>query len=110
MSGTIARDDRTRLVEGEIVSSTPRRSTALASPGGGSAAFLSRQGAVGTSHLDQGRTNSCGCPGDDAEDEHYKGTPEGRPVFDFSYDGVMRSVEKRKDRLGLDRVDVLLRA
>src|SRR6476646_465823 len=29
-----------------------------------------------------------------AEDEHYKGTPRERPVFDFSYDGVMRSVEE----------------
>lgn len=43
-----------------------------------------------------------------AEDEHYKGTPRERPVFDFSYDGVMRSVEESLARLGLDRVDVLL--
>lgn len=42
------------------------------------------------------------------EDEHYKGTPRERPVFDFSYDGVMRSVEESLQRLGLDRVDVLL--
>ncbi|RXG86336.1 MULTISPECIES: aldo/keto reductase [Bradyrhizobium] len=43
-----------------------------------------------------------------AEDEHYKGTPRERPVFDFSHDGVMRSVEESLERLGLDRVDVLL--
>jgi len=43
-----------------------------------------------------------------AEDEHYKGTPRERPVFDFSYDGVMRSVDESLSRLGLDRVDVLL--
>lgn len=43
-----------------------------------------------------------------AEDEHYKGTSRERPVFDFSYDGVMRSVEESLARLGLDRVDVLL--
>ena len=43
-----------------------------------------------------------------AEDEHYKGTPRERPVFDFSHDGVMRSVEESLARLGLDRVDVLL--
>ncbi|MDN5003182.1 aldo/keto reductase [Bradyrhizobium sp. GCM10027634] len=43
-----------------------------------------------------------------AEDEHYKGTQAERPVFDFSYDGVMRSVEESLVRLGLDRVDVLL--
>jgi D-threo-aldose 1-dehydrogenase len=29
------------------------------------------------------------------------------PVFDFSYDGVMRSFEESLERLGLDRVDVL---
>lgn len=46
-----------------------------------------------------------GAPG---EDEHYKATPRERPVFDFSYDGVMRSVEESLQRLGLDRVDVLL--
>ncbi len=43
-----------------------------------------------------------------AEDEHYKGTPRERPLFDFSYDGVMCSVEESLGRLGLDRVDVLL--
>jgi D-threo-aldose 1-dehydrogenase len=43
-----------------------------------------------------------------AEDEHYKTGQRERPVFDFSYDGVMRSVEESLLRLGLDRVDVLL--
>lgn len=43
-----------------------------------------------------------------AEDDHYKGAPALRPQFDFSYDGVMRSVEESLERLGLDRVDVLL--
>lgn len=43
-----------------------------------------------------------------AEDDHYKGVPALRPQFDFSYDGVMRSVEESLVRLGLDRVDVLL--
>ncbi|MDA9432765.1 aldo/keto reductase [Bradyrhizobium sp. CCBAU 51627] len=42
------------------------------------------------------------------EDDHYKGTPRERPVFDFSHDGVMRSVGESLVRLGLDRVDVLL--
>jgi D-threo-aldose 1-dehydrogenase len=42
------------------------------------------------------------------EDDHYKGTPAERLQFDFSYDGVMRSVEESLARLGLDRVDVLL--
>ena len=43
-----------------------------------------------------------------AEDEHYKGPSPERPVFDFGYDGVMRSVEESLARLGLDRIDVLL--
>ena len=43
-----------------------------------------------------------------AEDAHYKGAPAERPQFDFSYDGVMRSVDESLCRLGLDRVDVLL--
>jgi D-threo-aldose 1-dehydrogenase len=33
---------------------------------------------------------------------------EPEVVFDFSYDGVMRSVEESLTRLGLDRVDMLL--
>jgi len=35
-------------------------------------------------------------------------TPGGRPVFDFSYAGVMRSFEASLGRLGLDRIDTLL--
>ena len=42
------------------------------------------------------------------EDPHYKGTPPLRPRFDYSYDGVMRSVEESLVRLGLDRIDILL--
>ena len=37
----------------------------------------------------------------------YRGTPPVNPVFDFTYDGVMRSVEESLVRLGLDRVDIL---
>src|SRR5689334_4806275 len=37
----------------------------------------------------------------------YKGVPAVNPVFDFSYDGVMRSVEESLERLGLQRIDVL---
>jgi D-threo-aldose 1-dehydrogenase len=43
-----------------------------------------------------------------AEDNHYKGAPSVRPHFDYSYDGVMRSVDESLARLGLDRVDILL--
>ena len=35
-------------------------------------------------------------------------TPTRREVFDYSYDGVMRSFEVSLERLGLDRVDTLL--
>jgi len=34
--------------------------------------------------------------------------PSRRVVYDYSYDGVMRSLEASFERLGLDRVDVLL--
>ncbi|NPU11299.1 aldo/keto reductase [Bradyrhizobium sp. 83002] len=47
-------------------------------------------------------------PSTSAEDPHYKGTPPLRPRFDYSYDGVMRSVEESLVRLGLDRIDILL--
>lgn len=43
----------------------------------------------------------------EGEDAYYKGTPPERPVFDFSYDGVMTSVEESLKRLGHDRIDVL---
>jgi D-threo-aldose 1-dehydrogenase len=35
-------------------------------------------------------------------------TPSRREKFDYSYDGVMRSLEASLERLGLDHVDVLL--
>jgi D-threo-aldose 1-dehydrogenase len=37
----------------------------------------------------------------------WKGVPAFNPVFDFSYDGVLRSVDESLERLGLDRIDVL---
>ena len=39
--------------------------------------------------------------------QSYVDVPPVNPVFDFSYDGVMRSLEESLGRLGLDRVDVL---
>lgn len=36
----------------------------------------------------------------------FKGVGEERPVWDFSYDGVMRSVEDSLERLGIDRIDL----
>jgi D-threo-aldose 1-dehydrogenase len=38
----------------------------------------------------------------------YKNTPPVGPVWDFSYDGVMRSVEESLERLAVDRIDILL--
>jgi D-threo-aldose 1-dehydrogenase len=41
-------------------------------------------------------------------DQTFKGMPPLNPVFDFSDEGVMRSVEESLTRLGMDRIDVLL--
>jgi D-threo-aldose 1-dehydrogenase len=38
----------------------------------------------------------------------FRGTPPFHPVFDFSYDGALRSLEASLERLGLDRVDIAL--
>ena len=37
----------------------------------------------------------------------YDNPPALQPTFDFSYDGVMRSLEGSLGRLGLDRIDIL---
>jgi D-threo-aldose 1-dehydrogenase len=37
----------------------------------------------------------------------YKNTPSAEPVWDFSYDGAMRSLEESLARLGMDRVDIV---
>ena len=39
--------------------------------------------------------------------QNFRGTPSVNPVFDFSYDGVMRSVDESLERLQLDRIDIL---
>ena len=39
--------------------------------------------------------------------QSYVDVPPANPVFDFSYDGTLRSVEESLERLGLDRVDIL---
>jgi D-threo-aldose 1-dehydrogenase len=38
----------------------------------------------------------------------YKDIPAAGPIWDFSYDGIMTSLEESLQRLGLDRVDMLL--
>jgi D-threo-aldose 1-dehydrogenase len=44
---------------------------------------------------------------DEREDAYYEATPPVRMVFDYSYDGVMRSVEESLRRTGLERIDIL---
>lgn len=39
--------------------------------------------------------------------EIFENPPPFQPVFDFSYDGVMRSFESSLQRLGVDRIDIL---
>lgn len=48
------------------------------------------------------------CEPDEVTPEAFVGVPQKRIVFDYSYDGVMRSHEASLKRLGLDRVDILL--
>jgi len=52
-----------------------------------------------------GRLLRAGAPADTTQS--YRGVPSVNPVFDFSYDGVMRSVEESLTRLGMDRIDIL---
>jgi D-threo-aldose 1-dehydrogenase len=40
-------------------------------------------------------------------DAVFEGAPPFEPVFDFSFDGVLRSLDESLERLGLDRVDVV---
>ena len=44
---------------------------------------------------------------DGVEDAHYGDTPPVRVVYDYSRDGVLRSVEDSLRRTGLDRIDIL---
>jgi D-threo-aldose 1-dehydrogenase len=46
-------------------------------------------------------------PGGDA-DPVFVEVPAAAPVFDFSYDGALRSLDESLERLGLDRVDTVL--
>ena len=43
---------------------------------------------------------------DRQENAFYVGTGPVRPVFDYSYDGVLRSMEESLERLGLERLDI----
>jgi D-threo-aldose 1-dehydrogenase len=52
-----------------------------------------------------GRLLRAGAPSEPGQT--FKGVPSVNPVFDFSYDGALRSVTESLERLGLDRVDVV---
>jgi D-threo-aldose 1-dehydrogenase len=47
-------------------------------------------------------------PGETADPEGFADPPPARRVWDFSGDGVRRSLEESLERLGLDRVDIVL--
>ena len=44
---------------------------------------------------------------DGQDDYYYRGNGLVRPVFDYSHDGVLRSVDESLERLGVDRIDIL---
>ncbi len=46
-------------------------------------------------------------PAGELNDWLFRGVPDVRPVFDYSHDGVMRSVEASLERTGMDRFDIL---
>ncbi len=48
------------------------------------------------------------CGPDEVEDVPFKDVPQMKIVYDYSYDGVMRSHEASLKRLGVDNVDILL--
>lgn len=47
------------------------------------------------------------CAPDEVNSPFYLDTPQVRFVYDYSYDGVMRSFESTLQRTGLDRIDIL---
>ena len=48
------------------------------------------------------------CAPSEVTPEAFVDVPQKRIVFDYSYDGVMRSFEASKQRLGYDKIDILL--
>lgn len=53
-----------------------------------------------------GRLLREGAPAD-PDQPAWRGVPPVAPVFDFSYDAVLRSLDESLERLGLDRVDIV---
>ncbi|MCP4381498.1 MAG: aldo/keto reductase, partial [Hyphomicrobiales bacterium] len=48
------------------------------------------------------------CPPDEVTPECFVAVPQKKIVYDYSYDGIMKSHEASLSRLGVDHVDVLL--
>ena len=48
------------------------------------------------------------CEPDEVTPEAFVDVPQKRIVFDYSYDGVMKSFEASKARLGYEKIDILL--
>lgn len=46
-------------------------------------------------------------PAERAGQGHYFDTPSRREIYDYSHDGVLRSVEHSLERLGVDSIDIL---
>ena len=88
--------------------STPPRSMATASASIGSA----RRCAAGTATASCSRPRSVACSGRATPRRWSTGRSRTRcrspSVYDYGYDGVMRSVEDSLQRLGMHRIDVLL--
>ena len=113
-------DRRARVGPRHPARSTWRRCTATAPRSGASGAALAERPRDATSS----RPRSAGWsapptaipPGadidrqalDGREDAFYVGTEPVRMVFDYSADGVRRSIEESLERLGLDRIDIAL--
>jgi D-threo-aldose 1-dehydrogenase len=58
-----------------------------------------------------GRLLRAGGPRDESQyfagESFYKDVPDAGPVWDFSYDGILTSLEESLQRLDLDRIDIL---
>ncbi len=48
------------------------------------------------------------CEPDEVTPEHFIDVPQKRIVFDYTYDGVMRSYEASRERIGVANADILL--
>ena len=102
-------DARRRPGTRACATSTPRRSTGSASPRRGSTAFLRGKPRDELRAVDQGRPAAQGV----ARRTERTGigkwfdVPARREVYDYCYDGVLRSVEDSLERLGVDRIDIL---